>query len=142
MIPHISALAVAGFGVAAFKLLASSLAWLLGPICACLVTALAGLPLRGNKLFDDGMQVILGVAVGATLTTTLLLSMAAIWPTLLMIAAIASVGVLYFQRLWDFDVPTNHHSAIPGGFQDRVLSEKKRVQICTSCQCFMPPASW
>lgn len=126
MIPHITALTVAGLDVAAFKLLA--------------------LPLRGNKLFDDGMRVILGVAVGATLTTTLLLSMAAIWPRLLMIllmiAAIAPVGVLYFQRLWDFDVPTNHHSAIPGGFQDRVLSEKKRVQICTSCQCFMPPASW
>lgn len=72
---QINAFAVAGFGVLAFKLLHLPLPWLLGPIFACLIAALAGLPMRGIKLVNEAMRTILGVAVGATFTTTLLVSM-------------------------------------------------------------------
>lgn len=125
MMPFASALAVSALGVAAFQLLDLPLPWLLGPIAACLVAALAGVPMRGNKLLGDGMRTILGVAVGATFTTTLLVSMGAMWPTLLMIpvvvAVIGAIGVPYFQRLWGFDFATSYYSSMPGGFQDMVL---------------------
>ncbi|MHA6324280.1 AbrB family transcriptional regulator [Roseivivax sp. CAU 1753] len=125
MTPFASAIGVAALGVTAFQLLGLPLPWLLGPIFGCLLAALAGIPMRGIKVIGDGMRTILGVAVGATFTTTLLISMAAMWPTLLMIplmvAAIGIVGVPYFQRLWGFDFATSYYSSMPGGFQDMVL---------------------
>jgi len=125
MIPFITALGVAASGVAAFHLLGLPLPWLLGPILACLIASLAGVPMRGNKMLGDGMRTILGVAVGATFTVSLLVSMGAMWPTLVlipvMVLAIGAVGVPYFQQLWGYDFPTSYYSAMPGGFQDMVL---------------------
>ncbi len=114
--------AIAGVGVAAFQILHLPLPFLLGPIFACLIAALAGVPLEGNKLINDSMRSILGVAVGATFTYALLISMSSMWPTLLMIplmvACIGAVGIPYFQRLWGFDFATSYYSAMPGGLQD------------------------
>lgn len=114
--------AVAGTGVAVFQLLNLPLPWLLGPIFACLFAALAGMPLKGNKLINDAMRSILGVAVGATFTVALLGSMIGMWPTLLMIplmiASIGVIGVPYFQKIWGFDFATSYYSAMPGGLQD------------------------
>ena len=122
---QIYAFAVAGFGVLAFKLLHLPLPWLLGPISACLIAALAGLPMRGIKLVNEAMRTILGVAVGATFTTTLLVSMGGMWPTLLMIPVMTSciglLGVVYFQRLWGFDFATSYYASMPGGLQDMLV---------------------
>ena len=125
MIGYASSLAIAALGVTAFKLLQLPLPFLLGPIVACLVAALIGMPMRGNKLIGDAMRTILGVAVGATFTTPLLISMISMWPTLLMIPVmvivIGAIGVPYFQRLWGFDFQTSYYASMPGGFQDMVL---------------------
>jgi len=125
MTAHIYAFAVAALGVAIFKLLHLPLPWLLGPIFACLIAALVGVPMRGIKVVNEAMRSILGVAVGATFTVTLLASMAGMWPTLLMIPVMTScigvVGVIYFQRLWGFDFATSYYSAMPGGLQDMLV---------------------
>lgn len=117
-----SAFVTAGFGVCAFLWLDLPLPWLLGPIFACLLAALLRVPLVGVKPLNDGMRTILGVAVGATLSAPVLASMAAIWPTLLMvplmIIAIGAIGIPYFQKLCGYDVPTAYYSAMPGGLQD------------------------
>jgi membrane AbrB-like protein len=122
MIRLIITYVIAGIGVALFHALSLPLPWLLGPIFACLFAALSGIPLKGNKLINDAMRSVLGVAVGATFTTALLVSMAAMWPTLLMIpimvACIGAIGVPYFQRIWGFDFATSYYSAMPGGLQD------------------------
>ncbi len=114
--------AVAAVGVVVFQQLNMPLPWLLGPIFACLIAAMAGAPLRGNNLINDAMRSVLGVAVGATFTVSLLISMAAIWPTLLlipvMVACIGLIGVPYFQRICGFDFATSYYSAMPGGLQD------------------------
>jgi hypothetical protein len=125
MIPHLSAFACAALGVGAFKLFDLPLPWLLGPIFACLTAALLGVPMRAISTLNNAMRTILGVAVGATFTTSLLISMTAMWPTLLMIpvmvACIGAVGVPYFQRLWGFDFATSYYSAMPGGLQDMLV---------------------
>lgn len=117
--------AVASAGVAVFVLLHLPLPFLMGPIFACLIASLAGIPMRGIKPLNDAMRSILGVAVGSTFTVTLLISMVAMWPTLLMvpfmITAIGAVGVPYFQRLWGFDFATSYYSAMPGGLQDMLI---------------------
>ena len=123
--PHLYAFVVAGIGVLAFKMMQLPLPWLLGPIFACLIAAMAGVPMRGIKLVNDAMRTILGVAVGATFATTLLASMVGMWPTLLMIPVMTScigvVGVLYFQRLWGLNFATSYYSSMPGGLQDMLV---------------------
>ena len=66
---------IALVGVAVFLWLDIPLPWLLGPIFACLVAALLGVPMQGFKLLNETMRTILGVAVGATFTPVLLASM-------------------------------------------------------------------
>jgi membrane AbrB-like protein len=125
MMVRINSFAVAFVGVAVFKFLHLPLPWLLGPIFACLIAALGGVPMRGIKVVNDAMRTILGVAVGATFTTALLVSMGAMWPTLLMIpvmtGCIGLLGVLYFQRFWGFDFATSYYAAMPGGLQDMLV---------------------
>jgi len=116
---------VAAIGGAVFHLLGLPLPWLLGPILSCLVAALLGMRLQGVPVLNHAMRTILGVAVGATLTATVVLSMAEMWKTLIlvpvMIALIGAIGVPYFQRLWGFDFATSYYSAMPGGLQDMLL---------------------
>lgn len=125
MIPILNSVVVAAIGVAIFFAFNLPLPWLLGPIFACLIAALAGVPMRGIKLVNDGMRTILGVAVGATFTTAILASMVTMWPTLLlipvMIACIGALGVPYFQRIWGLDFATAYYSSMPGGLQDMLL---------------------
>jgi len=117
--------AIAGLGVFAFHLMGLPLPWLLGSIFACLFAALLGANIKGIPLLNDAMRSILGVAVGATFTTALVISMAGYWTTLLlvpvMVFLIGLVGVPYFQRLWGFDFATSYYSAMPGGLQDMLL---------------------
>lgn len=117
--------AVAAAGVAIFHLLHLPLPWLLGPLAACLVAALAGMQLRGIPILNNAMRTILGVAVGASLTWGLVASMSSIWTTLalvpIMVCLIGLIGVPYFQRVWGFDFVTSYYSAMPGGLQDMLL---------------------
>jgi len=125
MISILTTFAIAGIGVAAFQALALPLPWLLGPIIACLLAALAGVKMRGIKPVNEGMRTILGVAVGATFTPPLLVSMMGMWPTLMlipvMVLCIGLIGVPYFQRLWGFDFATSYYSTMPGGLQDMLV---------------------
>lgn len=124
-LPFVTTFAVALVGVAAFMFLGLPLPWLLGPISACLIAALSGVPMRGIKPVNEAMRTVLGVAVGATFTVPLLISMGEMWPTLLMIPlmvlAIGLVGVPYFQKIWGYDFATSYYSTMPGGLQDMLV---------------------
>lgn len=121
--------AIAALGVAFFYLTNLPLPWLLGPISACLLFALAGVQLRSIKPLNDGMRTILGVAVGATLTPAVLASFPDMWPTLALIPVsvivIGMIGVPYFRKVWGYDFPTAYYAAMPGGLQDMVLFGKE-----------------
>lgn len=116
---------IAGAGVAASLYVNLPLPWLLGPIFACLIAALIGVEMRGMPVVNNLMRTILGVAVGATFTWALVVSMASMWTTLIlvpfMIFMIGLLGVPYFQKLWGFDFATSYYSAMPGGLQDMLL---------------------
>lgn len=116
---------IAALGVLAFAQLQLPLPWLLGPIFTCLIAVLLGVPMRGIKVLNEAMRTILGVAIGATFTVGLLGSMAAMWPTLLLIPVmticIGVAGVAYFHRLWRFDFATSYFASMPGGQQDMLV---------------------
>ena len=120
-----AALMTAAVGVALFLWLNLPLPWLLGPIFACLVAALIGVPLGGYKPVNEAMRTILGVAVGATLTPAVIATVPAMWPTLLlvpvMVAAIGFTGVPYFRRVWGYDFATAYYATMPGGLQDMLI---------------------
>jgi membrane AbrB-like protein len=92
---------------------------------ACLVGALAGMPLIGVAPVSDAMRPVLGVAVGASLTPALVgrLDEMAISVALvpLFVLAIGALGYPYFRKLWGFDHPTSYYAAMPGGLQDMVI---------------------
>ena len=125
MLAIANAFAAGALGVAAFHWADLPLPWLLGPIFACLIAALIGVPMRGIKPVNDAMRTVLGVAVGTTLTPAVLLSLPAMWPTLIlvpvMVVAIGLIGIPYFKRLCGYDFPTAYYSAMPGGLQDMLV---------------------
>ncbi|MEM0947027.1 MAG: AbrB family transcriptional regulator [Pseudomonadota bacterium] len=116
---------VALTGVFVFSLIGLPLPWLLGPIFACLAAALLRVPMRGIKPLDDAMRTVLGVAVGATLTPSVIAGFPSMWPTLLlvpvMIVIIGVIGVPYFRRLCGYDFPTAYYATMPGGLQDMLV---------------------
>ena len=135
---HIAAthlIALAGVGV--FFVLNLPLPWLLGPILACLVAALAGVPLRGIASLNNLMRSILGVAVGATFTVTLVVTMAGMWTTLilvpLMVLLIGLVGVPYFQRLWGFDLPPATMARCRADCRTCCYLAKRPAATCAPC---------
>lgn len=125
MIRILSTYAIGLIGVAAFYYADLPLPWLLGPIAACLLAAVAGLPLNGNRPIGDAMRSVLGLAAGATFTPVVLASIPTFWPTLMLVPAfvgcIGFVGVPYFQRVCGYDFPTAYFSAMPGGLQDMLI---------------------
>jgi membrane AbrB-like protein len=122
---QISALGVGLVGAVAFNLLGIPLPFLMGPLFACLLAALLRVPMEPIKPLNDSMRTILGIAVGATFTPALLLSMSGMWSTLILIPAmvfcIGLIGVPYFHRLCGYDMATSYYSAMPGGLQDMLV---------------------
>ena len=116
---------VAAAGVAVFLALGLPLPWLLGPMFACLVAALAGLRLKAEPTISNVMRTILGVAVGTSITPALFQVLPAMWASLLMmpllVLAIGAVGYPFFRRVFGFDHATAFYGAMPGGLQDMLI---------------------
>lgn len=118
-------LALAFAGVAVFWFLGLPLPFLFGPMSACLLAALVGLPLKGMGMISVAGRTVLGVAVGASVTPALvgqipqMAASVALIP--LYICVIAAVGVPFFRRVYGFDWATSWYAAMPGGLQDMVI---------------------
>lgn len=116
---------IAGAGSLGFFLLGLPLPFLLGPMFACLVAALAGVQLKGAGQFGMFMRTFLGVAVGSSITPELLGRMPEIASSLafvpLFIATIAVVGYPLLRHGFGLDPVTSWYSAMPGGLQDMLI---------------------
>ncbi len=112
-------------GAAAFLALGLPLPWLLGPMLAALIAALAGLPLADTGGFGIFMRTFPGVAVGASVTPALLGQLPGIAASLafvpVFIATIALVGYPLLRRGFGFDHATAWYGAMPGGLQDMLV---------------------
>lgn len=118
-------LALAALGTLLFWLCDLPLPFLFGPMTFCLAGALAHAPLKGFGQVSVAARTILGVAVGASITPTVIAELPRMATSValipLFIALIALVGVPFFRRLWGFDAPTAYYAAMPGGLQDMVI---------------------
>lgn len=118
-------LAIALVGVGVFWGLNLPLPWLLGPMFACLFSALAGVRLVAPQRMGLAMRTVLGVAVGASITPAVVarlpemaISISLIFP---FIVVVGLVGTPYFHRLWGFDRASSYYGAMPGGLQDMIV---------------------
>lgn len=111
-------------GTAVFYGLGLPLPFLFGPMCACLVAALAGQRLMGFGPVSVGARSILGVAAGAAVTVGVVARIPDMLQTVALvpvyIVLIGMIGVPFF-RLLGYDRMTAWYAAMPGGLQDMVL---------------------
>lgn len=118
-------IAIGCVGTGLFHLLALPLPFLLGPLFACLVAALAGVPVRDAGVMGKLMRTILGVAIGASITPDLVARLPQMAVTLAMVplyvVTIAAIGVPFFRKLYGYDLPTAWYAAMPGGLADMTL---------------------
>jgi len=122
---RIMTIAIGVAGTASFAVLNLPLPFLLGPLFACLIAALAGAPVTGTGALGKAMRTILGVAIGASITPDLVACAPQMAATLALVpvyvVAIAAIGVPFFRRVYGFDIVTAWYAAMPGGLQDMVL---------------------
>lgn len=118
-------LLLSALGTGVFQLLDLPLPFLFGPMLACLLAALAGAPLAGMGPVSKGARTILGVAVGASVTPSVvhqlpqMVGSVAFVP--LYVLVIGCVGVPFFHKVCGFDRATAYFAAMPGGLQDMVI---------------------
>ncbi len=123
----------AQFLTLAAALLASSLLWalgaplpfLFGSLGTCLIGSVLGFPTQGMPLISTVSRTVLGVAIGASITTGVLAQLGALAPTLLLVpiyvAVIAFTGMHYFHHVMGYDKTTAYYAAMPGALQDMVV---------------------
>lgn len=118
-------LAVSAVGTWAFHAGGLPLPFLFGPMLACLLAALAGVPLAGMGPVSKGARTILGIAVGASITPAVLQQLPQMAGSVafvpLYVLVIGLVGVPFFHRVCGFDQATAYYAAMPGGLQDMVI---------------------
>ena len=117
--------AIGAAGTILFVVLGLPLPFLLGPLFACLVAALAGVRLASWAPLTDTMRTILGVAVGASITPAVVGSLPSMALSLtlapLFLLAAGLAGYPYLRRVCGFDPATSFYAAMPGGLQDMLL---------------------
>jgi membrane AbrB-like protein len=117
--------AIATLGAGLFWLAGLPLPFLLGPLAACLVAALAGARLGDMGVVGRTMRVVLGVAVGASITPELLDRLPGMAYSVafvpLFVALIGALGYPFFRRVCGYDRPTAYFAAMPGGLQDMLV---------------------
>ncbi len=118
-------LLISAAGTAFFYALSLPLPFLFGPLAACLLAALAGLPLKGLGSLSVAARTIIGVAVGASITPEVVERLpdmvASVSLIPIYIALIAAVGVPFFHKVYGFNLATSWYAAMPGGLQDMVI---------------------
>ncbi|MCT4558947.1 MAG: AbrB family transcriptional regulator [Pelagimonas sp.] len=116
---------IAVAGSLGFALLGLPLPFLLGPMFACLLAAVAGVSLQGAGQFGMFMRTFLGVAVGASITPELLGRMPEIAGSLafvpVFLCVIAALGYPLLRHVFGLDPVTAWYSAMPGGLQDMLI---------------------
>lgn len=116
---------IAAIGVVVFMALGLPLPFLLGPLVACLIAALAGARMRDLGWVSKAMRTVLGLAVGSAITPELagrlpeMIYSVALVPIFVLV--IGAIGYPFFRRVYGYDPPTAYYAAMPGGLQDMLV---------------------
>ena len=118
-------LLIAVIGAGVFFFLGLPLPLLLGPLLACLITALIKVPLADFGWLSQFMRTFLGVAVGSAVRPETLESLPSIAYSLafipVYIVALGTAGFLLFRYVFGFDKATSFYAGMPGGLPDMLL---------------------
>jgi membrane AbrB-like protein len=123
-----SALPALGLGVLggmAFFRLGMPLPWMLGPMLATTLAALAGLPVRVPPRLRSVMLAVLGIMLGSAFTPALVprlagwsLTLAGLVPY---VAVVTAAGFLMLRRWGRLDPVTAYFTATPGGLNEMTM---------------------
>jgi membrane AbrB-like protein len=101
------------------------LPFLFGSLGGCLIGAFIGMDLYGFPLLSKISRAILGVAIGTSLSWSLITEIPNYSQTLILIPiyviVIGALGIFYFHKLMKYDRATAFYSAMPGGLQDMLV---------------------
>ena len=116
------ALGVAGGGVA--WLLGLPLAWMLGPMIANTIAAMAGAPFDAPMRMRAVAMPVIGVLLGSRITREVLVQAGDWWISLVamafVLAAAAAVSVAFYLRVGRYDPVTAYCAGMPGGLADMI----------------------
>lgn len=118
------ALAIGAAGGTGFYLLGIPLPFMLGSMTACMVAAMARLPVRAPMSVRPPMTATIGTMIGASVSPAALAYLPSLgWSmAFLLVYALMAGGLctLYFHRIVGFDLRTAYFSGMPGGLVDMV----------------------
>jgi membrane AbrB-like protein len=101
------------------------LAWMIGPMLACLVASLLRLPVAAPTKVRGPMVTIIGVMLGSRFTPDLVDQLpqwtVSIAGLALYCAVAGGLSVLFLRRIVRFDLPTAYFAGMPGGLQEMSL---------------------
>ena len=119
-----AALAIGIAGAEVFRLAALPLPWMLGPMCACTLAVLAGLPLGSPQRIRTPMVVVLGVLLGSGFSPEVAGRLDEWLASLvLLLVSLITAGlaaVLYFRLVARYDLVTAYFSGMPGGLNEMI----------------------
>jgi uncharacterized protein len=120
-----SALAIGVAGGLVFWWLNWPLAWLLGPMTATTLAALAKADIAVPGALRTPMLAVLGVLLGSGFTPEMVGELRSWLPTLLSlpayVALVTLVSALYLRKVAGFDMRTAFFAGTPGGFGEMVI---------------------
>ncbi|WP_368188546.1 AbrB family transcriptional regulator [Aestuariibius sp. HNIBRBA575] len=106
------------------------LGWMIGAMLVTAVASLARLPVRKPDTFMDIIRATIGLMLGASITVELIGSVAAWWPTLVLLivslAVMFGAGYLALRKIARFDPITAGLCAMPGGIAEMVLLSERQ----------------
>ncbi len=118
------ALAMGTAGGIGFYLLGIPLAFMLGSMTACMIAAMAGLPVRAPMAVRPPMTATIGTMIGASVSPAALAYLPSLGWSMAVLLVYATVAgglcTLYFYRVVGFDLRTAYFSGMPGGLVDMV----------------------
>ncbi|MGQ7793658.1 AbrB family transcriptional regulator [Faunimonas sp. B44] len=124
------ALCVGSIGGIGFTLLHVPLAWMLGPMAACTIAAVARAPIAMPRFAMSPMLVVIGVLLGSGFNQKSLASVGE-WALPLagmagLVIVSAALGTIYFRRIGGLDFPTAYFAAMPGGVIEMITLGEER----------------
>lgn len=116
---------IAALGAVVFVLIGIPLPLLLGPMVACLFSALIGSKMQDLGSVGTFLRTFLGVTVGASITPALVYRLPEMGLSLMFvpifILVIGVVGYPFLRYVFGLDHPTSFYAAMPGGLQDMLV---------------------